>query len=114
MNAVAPHALPVAAHLPLQEACTLTLALDPRETRTKDDLLGDLPTLVPFLERKLRAFDPAISSVAGFVRTVPCKCGLAWHPEMVFLDLAVTFPFVLLPGDASRKVLLYVIALGQP
>lgn len=114
MIAVAPHALPVAAHLPLPEHLTLTLVVDPRETRGKDDLLGALPVIVPYMERKLRIFDPAIRSVSGLVRSAPCQCQTETHPEIVFLDLVVTFPFALLPGDASRKLLLYVIALGLP
>lgn len=114
MNAVAPRALPIAAHLPLAEQLTITLVVDPRDPRGKDDLLGALPTLVPYIERKLRIFDPAIVTVSGYVRGVPCNCNDARHPETVFLDLAVSFPFALLPGDASRKLLLYIVALNQP
>ncbi len=114
MNATALRSLPVAAHLPLAEQLTVTLVVDPRDPRGKDDLLGALPTIVPYIERKLRVFDPAIVTISGYVRATPCYCGDANHRDTVYLDLEVAFPFALLPGDASRKLLLYIVALNQP
>jgi hypothetical protein len=101
------------ASLPLAEKLTLTLVVDANDTRSRDDLLGDLPTLVPFFERKLRVFDPAMGSVCGYVRTIPCACIGVHHRDTLALDLEVSFPFALLPGDARRRLLVYMVALHQ-
>lgn len=114
MNVTALRALPVAGYLPLAEKVTLTLVVDPRETKTKEDLLGDLPTLVPFLERKLRNFDPAVGQVSGYVRCVPCMCATGVrHPDTLALELEIQYPFALMPGETNRRLLVYVMALQQ-
>lgn len=106
-------ALPPATHLPLPEKVTLTLVVDHGDPRQKEDLLGDLPALIPFVERRLRTYDPAIVSVCGYVRTLTCSCDGTPHPNTIALDLEVSFPFVLMPGDAGRKLLMYAVALHR-
>lgn len=113
MTATALLALPPAAHLPLPEKLTLTLIVDHNDPRSKDDLLGDLPTVIPFVERRLRAYDPAVASVCGYVRTFECRCDGIPHPDTIALDLEVSFPFALMPGDAGRKLLMYMVALQR-
>lgn len=107
-------AMPLASHLPLPEKVIFTIFCELHEGKCRDDLLGDLPALVPFLTDKLRRYDPAIDAITGLVREgVPCVCPGTPHPEHVAIDLEVTFPFSLMPGATTRKLLMYVLALQQ-